>query len=60
MFDADKSFCGRYTGVDGGREATKLSTYTFMKEVRSYESIIALDYRLSQSLTAPHPRYWMD
>lgn len=36
MTDADTSFCRRYTGVDGGSEATKLSTYTFMKEVRRH------------------------
>ena len=33
MTDADTSFCRRYTGVDGGGDATKLSTYAFMNEV---------------------------
>ena len=31
--EADRAFCGRYTGAAGGDQATKLSTYAFMKEV---------------------------
>ena len=31
--EADKDFCLRYTGSNGGRNATQLSTYSFMKEV---------------------------
>lgn len=31
--EADKDFCFRYTGSNGGRNATQLSTYSFMKEV---------------------------
>ena len=31
--EADRAFCGRYTGAAGGDQATKLSTYGFMKEV---------------------------
>ena len=33
MREADRAFCGRYTGTAGGDHATKLSTYAFMKEV---------------------------
>ena len=31
--EADKDFCLRYTGSNGGMNATQLSTYSFMKEV---------------------------
>jgi hypothetical protein len=31
--EADREFCLRYTGDKGGRNATLLSTYSFMKEV---------------------------
>jgi hypothetical protein len=33
MSEADKAFCNRYTGSKGGKEATKLSIYPFMKEI---------------------------
>jgi hypothetical protein len=35
MTEADRSFCLRYTGLDGGSNATKLSTYPFMAEILS-------------------------
>ena len=32
--DADRLFCDRYTGSNGGMKATKLSLYPFMKEIK--------------------------
>ena len=36
MADADRAFCDRYTGQSGGDVSTKLSSYSFLKEVSSY------------------------
>ena len=34
MSDANRQFCHRYTGQNGGMNATRLSIYPFMKEIR--------------------------
>ena len=34
MVDSDRSFCERYTSVDGGLEYTRLDIYPFMTEVK--------------------------
>ena len=34
MNDANRQFCHRYTGQNGGINATRLSIYPFMKEIR--------------------------
>jgi hypothetical protein len=41
MDDANRLFCERYTGNNGGLQATKLSLYPFMKEIRDklFESV---------------------
>jgi hypothetical protein len=34
MWDADRYYCDRYSGSNGGYEATRLATYPFLKEVQ--------------------------
>jgi Histidine phosphatase superfamily (branch 2) len=38
MNDADRSFCERYSGDSGGKEATKLSIFPFMDEVSPHNA----------------------
>jgi len=33
MAEADRAFCGRYAGANGGRTATLLATYPFLQEI---------------------------
>ena len=35
MTEADRLFCERYNGADGGRRSTMLATYPFMSEISS-------------------------
>lgn len=50
--EADRAYCERYAGVNGGNEATKLSIYPFLTEVRDSRLIPTLEY-LKLPLTAP-------
>ena len=43
MTDADRAFCDRYTGQSGGDVSTKLSSYSFLKEV-SYVAFCCHSY----------------
>lgn len=47
--EADREFCLRYTGDKGGRNATLLSTFSFMKEVINVTII------LTSSSSSLHP-----
>ena len=44
MTDADRAFCDRYTGQSGGDVSTKLSSYSFLKEVNRFVAFCCHSY----------------
>ena len=55
MNDANRQFCDRYTGQNGGMNATRLSIYPFMKEIRNalFTSVTG-DHKVKLSIFSGH------
>jgi hypothetical protein len=56
MNDANKLFCDRYTGKNGGMTATKLSIYPFMKEIKEviFKSVTRQDSKEKITIFSGH------
>lgn len=54
MQEADRFFCNRYTGKDGGSKATRLATYPFINEILSNLKLSAMGDHQKLSLYAGH------